>query len=261
MIEHLSISQLNLHRKNPRRYCLEYFEKIKLPPTPQLLFGTQVHWYLEHYIGPCDYPFNRQSELSTDNKFILEAAFCNQRNCHKGQDWRLEEEFRIFIDPELPPFKGAIDRWKYNPVECIVRVRDYKTTTPGYEETEESLLDNWQLNLYAYVLSGMLPVGTDIEIEVGHDQIFKTKDLKITDVKFISNKLTQKHMHDIIKEIKEEAFEVLETYKLYKQGGLEAIRETPENRWWYGKPCPYWKCIKGEESIEDLRKRIDELNR
>lgn len=266
MLKYLSISQLNLHKKNPRRWILEYVEGIRLPPSPHLSFGTDIHDFLEDLISGNA----RESELSKSNEEFLRKWY-KENTWIREVNWRIEDKFESWIDPRIPPFRGRIDLWSYNDIIPMTCVLDHKTVTKGYEETTESLKKNWQLSLYAYVISPLLgilyyddsmweeEVNDSPVASVGHNQFFKDKEFNIVESKTIRTHLTRKELYDNMEDIRKESRSLIETYENYKKNGMSSVRYTPENKWWYGKPCEFWPCIDENETVEECRKRIGGL--
>lgn len=261
MIKYLSISQINLHKKNPRRWCLEYIEGIKTPPTKHLGFGSEVHTALETILKGEKYKPWEVSLLEKEREILTNKTIQTLLSWHainqdwiSQHDWNLETPFQVWLSPDLPSIKGIIDMWTFDKTMNKLYVYDHKTTKPGYEEKETTLQNNLQLLLYTYVLS----MGkTDIsEFEVGHNQFFKTKEMELTRFNTVKTIICPERLKIVIQDIKRECENMVETYKLYKSKGLQAIKETPENRLWFGRECEFWSCITGQETIADCKKRI-----
>ena len=70
--------------------------------------------------------------------------------------------------------------------------------------------------------------------------------------------LTKKMLNDMIKDIKQEAFDCLETIKIYKREGLEGL-PPPKSRYWYGQKDILFPCLNLEESIESCKERIKDI--
>jgi len=265
MIPYISISQLNLHKKNPRRWCLQYIEGIKTPPTKHLIFGSKVHTALEDLVinGHTDVTMTEKTD-----KRLLKWREENKDWLDKYQ-WNIETAFESWIAPDLPPFRGIIDMWNYDPDNKILQVYDHKTATRGYEETVDTISDNWQLILYAYMINQRVEEGTlksdwlldpnhrqGQETIIGHNQFFKNRDMDIVSYKQVTANVSPSHINHIIALLKAEARELVKTYQVYKKRGLQAVLETPENKWWFGRECELWPCIIGEESIDECKKRL-----
>lgn len=281
MLDHLSISSLQLHRKNPRRWCLEYIEKLREPPSVAIEFGTLIHEGCEDLVNYGEFKQSLAS-LSQPNRDVIYKWFEDNRSeLYPNKGWRVEDEFRIWLDPTIPPLVGRIDLWRVEDYisdwaqkEYYVHVIDHKTATQGYGESEFSLSKNWQLLLYCHVLDPSLSVRGSLwpdesfrmGAKISHTQFYKKKE------KLVAGQLPTLQYHRVIKtevsgkqvaagmaEIKHEAILATRTIEEYNKKGMQAIRETPENEKWYGRKCIFWPIISGQMSIADFRKENPDI--
>lgn len=249
-LSHLSVSSLKLHAQNPRRFILSYVEKIKEPRSTALKFGSFFHEEIEKYLRGEEYTLNdeKSNEVLREWKGSVDTWLL-------GHNWRYEDEFKIWISPDLPPVKGVIDMWAFDSFNDRVIVYDHKTCNPRYKESIDTLKNNWQLGLYAYATS----LGKKSAL-VGHHQFFKdSSGQKIIGYDNIRVELKREDVKKIIDQIEKESHRVLETLEAYEKNGLKSVRETPENERWYGKKDILWECISLKESIEDCRKRMERI--
>lgn len=256
-VDHLSISALNLHNKNPRRFVLTYLERLREGPSEHLSLGLAVHKYLEERTvrGSASPSFFRPNELKVMQDW--EKEFYPKYGDRTR--WNSETMFNVKLDLNLPPMMGIIDLFRYDPLTRGTLVFDHKTATERYKETKKSLLENWQLVLYCYALNPDL----DHDFIIGHNQFIKytkaqTREKKgdrLKCYKIITNVLTKDIAYDIIEDIKEEMASCVKTIERYKQGGLKVVRHTPENKYWYGSLDPFWSIISEKETIDEFRIR------
>lgn len=250
-LKHLSASSLALHKRNPRRWCLQYLEGIQDPPSSALVVGKAVHYSIENYL--------RHGYWTYDTELINHASY---RNIRKGVEfligtesnspgkykhWHVEEDFLMYISGALLPIKGVIDMWRDG--EGVISIYDHKTCNPRYKETPSSLLKNWQINIYAHYLSDMLR-NEENKVLVGHNQFIKDRKNNIIGCEYINTVLTKQNTFDIIEEVRAECLAALNTVEIYRAGGLKEVRATPENKYWYGQLDPLWSIINGETIYE-----------
>lgn len=261
MLKHVSISQLKLHKAYPRRWCLEYLEGIKTPPTPALEFGSILHERIEDNIlkKPNYTPNEHSAAIAADEWY--EDCFLKDDDWTEFQ-WRIEDEFCVFLAPYMPPIKGIIDMWTLDKLENVI-VRDHKTANPRYALKAKDLESDWQLNLYGYVVGRMCPFdgfgAFCPTMSVGHNQFFKQSSedgIKISGNKLITAEIHNSQNDDIIREIYNEIGSLLITKENYEKQGMKAVRETPENKFYFGSYCPYYSCTHGDESVNSCRDRI-----
>lgn len=247
-ISHFSISQLQLFEKNPRRYCLEYIEKIRPPPTPQLELGSKLHTEVEHLL---------LGRTQTATWPCVKLWFRELMPIYSLYSYRVEDKFNIWLSDDLPPFKGCIDLWYKDNSRTLV-VEDHKTCHPRFRESVDTLSKNLQLSLYIHALNPYLRLEHKDKIIsfITHNQFIKGRDGNPETYEIITSPLTAGELDKNLKHIEELATNAKKTVEIYCKEGLKAVRETPENRIWYGKECIFWPCITGQESIEECKKRI-----
>lgn len=260
MIKHLSVTQLLEHQYSPKRWVLKYVEGIKEPETPHLEFGQWLHTQMEVLI-----PMRKEGrrfvrkahEIISDsitNKNVLKIINWLNENDWLDIDYRIEDDFKSWIDTRLPPFKGRIDAWKINENGKILTIVDHKTVTKGYEKTGRQLREDLQMKLYAQILCAKFFPEV---INFIHIQFFKNKLFEIIDIKTVDESFSRDELFPIVfdTQCRNEAERIVETYNLYKLKGLDSIALGNAKEWHYGKKDYYWPLLNGKTTIEEFKKR------
>lgn len=259
MIEHVSVSSLKLHAYSPKKWVLEYLEGLRPPPTKHLEFGSLVHSAIEDlYVG---------KSVEGEHKGFFEQWKGDNEHWFKLPDWKIENEFKVWLDLELPLFKGRIDMWRMEKNEQVfqIHVVDHKTVTSGYELSASALKKDWQLSLYCVALNPYILKEKDARIKaaaVSHNQLFKSREFDLIGYDLVTAELTAGDILRNIEEIKEEARKVLQTISTYDKLGFEAVDLGQAKQKYYGKPDLHWPVLSGKVSLEEFKKtwrKIDEV--
>lgn len=141
MIEHISVSQVKTHARNPRRWALQKLLKLPTAGSHYTKLGKDVHTALEETITNNLGPGVYNGIVGSCVDEFLE---------HSTVDYGMamvEREIRMPTRPGLPPFLGYIDVFIPGPTPRIV---DHKTSrTKKYFLKEEDLQNDPQMLVYA----------------------------------------------------------------------------------------------------------------
>jgi hypothetical protein len=262
-LKHLSVSSLKLHAYSPRRWVLQYIEGIKEPEGDALRVGKHVHEAIENRYNQM--PFEEGQHL----KGYLDFWEANNGHWFHHPDWRIEDDFKFWLRPWLPPLKGRIDMWRRTDDNRVLIV-DHKTATEGWTLSEEDLKKDWQLSLYAYVVdpsNGTLlfdgedtyGINDEIVAQVTHNQLIKepktTESFLYTGL--TSAPLTRRDIYKNISEIQDECEKVLTTIDDYGILGLKGVNMGNAKPKYYGRLDPYWACMNLIESVDSLKEKIN----
>lgn len=257
-IKSLSISQINLFQKSPRRWVLEYLEKVRMPATEHLSFGTDLHEYIESCILKTPYA----GGLSAKNIEYLDRWMLE--NDWVFSKYRIEDDFKIWLRADLPPFRGRIDMHCVYP-DGKVCVVDHKTANPRYTKTIQELKQDPQLCLYLYVLmqSSFLTKSreeNDIVGVVTHNYFFKGRNdnggFYISGAEKRTAEVTYGTLMTVINDLVATAEAMRRTYRQYEFGGLLSVPIGECKGFWYGQRDKLYPCLNGEESVEECKKRL-----
>lgn len=242
MVEHFSVSQLNMYLRCPAQYAFRYLDGIVLPPTGSLTKGRAVHKgaeynyrqkvktardaALEEIQDIVAAAFDREAEKTSWEKeedkgrikdeTLLLTALYHQKIAPQVQPLFIEHEFKIPL-AEGMPLLGYIDVIDENFI-----IRDLKTAskTPGENEAAKNL----QLTAYAYAFREL--VGRE-ESAVALDYLVQTKQPKAVVLMAQRTKADIDRLWAIM-------FEVLKAIK----GGN--FYPNPQNIMCSVKACGYW---------------------
>jgi len=140
----VSPSQLGLYQRCPRRWAFRYIGKIK-PPRPSYYdFGDSAHKYLENWYrdGAAIDTSTKEGDLAHRLLDILPSRGASAPELHFVHPLCEGVELQGYIDLLTPDGDGwAVDDYKFY-------------ATMDYAETEASLAENLQANIYSWATGG-----------------------------------------------------------------------------------------------------------
>jgi len=268
-IDHLSISSLKLHAYSPAKWCLTYLEGLREPPTEHLRFGQEIHSLLEYLYahGPGD---GESHPTLGRHKEFFDVWWEENKEWFLSRDWNIEESFRIWLSPELPPFEGRIDMWRMRNADDggTLEVVDHKTATKGFELNQIGLENDWQMSLYVHALNPRLSEvlyedcvwseewNDEVAAYVGHNQLYKNKSFELKDSSFTGAVLTRRQLGKNIHEIKEEAHKVLTTISTYDKLGIDGVKKGQAQERYFGKRDYHWPLISKQIDLEEFKRTL-----
>lgn len=278
MIEHFSISQINLFKQDPLEWIFQYLVGIKTPPSESLLFGSCFALSVEALLT--DQPYARLNKNGSPTPFrqdifdLAQKWIAENQAILGGAPWEVEKRFRAYLDPALPIFEGAMDL-----VDAPrLVIRDFKTVTENHDRrppkfwglNEAGLQQDFQLGFYAYVLAAprmlVSPPPSVVGVDVGHFQIVKMKrGGEIYGYRFaeVTTAISWEQIVDTVAKIVEIGQEMKGVEKTFRDPakGLDYLISkygAQKKRILYGAPSPFFDVAMGNETVAECRRRIAE---
>lgn len=257
-IDHISVSQIKTHERNPRRWALQKLLKLPACDSPYTVIGKTIHDDMERYLQGKLTIEDMTFEHSRD--FAIEWEEKNDVNM--DQAILVEHQIDIPLRPSQPPLLGYIDVVvpDYKGYPMII---DHKTSrTRRFFVKEEDLREDTQLLVYAYWASQALPNGGK-GVWIQHNQFaYGLKKDKLRIVRdWVSREEIAKAMDRLADEIDAGLIQTVAEYERTGEHG-QGTERCRDCRCAFGpKSCEYAAICDGYATSEQYKDNFTRLHK
>lgn len=260
-IEHISVSQIRTHDRNPRRWALEKLVKLPTMDSPYTKMGSEIHDALEFWLNQ-RLPNAKSARLAIEEgssivHVCVKDFFDNVDIPINHYKYQPELAITLSIADDIPPFRGYIDVYIHNYFKGCPLIMDHKTSrTRRYFLKTHQLKHDVQMLVYAkYALDKTQAAGVFIQ----HNQIaYSLKRTKTTIRRtFVTAERINQAMDRLADEVREG---ILKTIAEYDAGRTPGTSKCKQCACAFGpKSCEFEPICRGKADVHQYRRAYKNL--
>lgn len=262
-IEHISVSQIRTHDRNPRRWALEKLVKLPTMDSPYTQLGSEIHDAIEGWLNMA--LLNKKCE-----RRILQEPASVVNKCTADFFAHIDVEFtRYFYVPELaitlqlakdiPPFRGYIDVLVEDYHRGCPLIMDHKTSrTRRYFLSARDLKFDLQMLVYAkYVIEKYQCPGVFLQ----HNQIAYSLKRRKTTIRrtYVTAERINRAMDKLADDIRAGLLKTIGRYAEVGHAGLCTSQCGMCAKAFGPGSCEYQPICQGRVTVEQYKKAHKDL--